>query len=86
MAFQLQSAGNAMNSISFPGLHGRASAPDDELQWQRACNEGWPERYAAITAAPLGYLAPAAAMERPSNVVRLDVWQARRRTRAAAAQ
>lgn len=50
----------------------------DDVQWQRANNEGWPERGLASAEAPPGAIAPVIALVASDNVVDMHAWRVRR--------
>lgn len=47
----------------------------DEVRWQCANNEGWPDREAARVVRVPGAVAPVIALAVPSNVVDLNTWR-----------
>ncbi|GAB2508764.1 hypothetical protein [Lysobacter humi (ex Lee et al. 2017)] len=63
-----------------------ADARSDEAQWQRATNEGWPERDEGRSALPPGAIAPAAALALAGNVVDFEVWRTTRGSSKRAAK
>lgn len=65
-----------MPSVPPPRPADQFDPGSDEMQWQRASNEGWPERDASTRAWPPGAIAPAVALA--SNVVDLRAWRIRR--------
>ena len=48
---------------------------DDDAQWQRANNEGWPDADAARWTWSPGARSPAVALAAPVNVVDMHAWR-----------